>query len=161
MTTFATRISDLIAALTAVIAPMATRDRARAAFLVLFCNSLDRMAQCFESLYQQWRDGTLVQPDPAGRAAAGDCIRPPANRAGHSATIQRAAFTAGHIASRQLTTPDVAAVRTAVPRAKPVPRRSTSRPRTPHASVAAPRSRLHPGTTATDRRGPPPQFLPA
>ena len=62
MTTFATRISDLIAALTAVIAPMATRDRARAAFLVLFCNSLDRMAQCFESLYQQWREGTLAQP---------------------------------------------------------------------------------------------------
>jgi hypothetical protein len=62
MPTLATRFSLILAGLRAAIAPVAARDRAHTALLVLLWGRLARMAARFERLFARWRAGTLPKP---------------------------------------------------------------------------------------------------
>jgi hypothetical protein len=62
MTTLATHFHFIIAIIQAAIAPVANRERARTAFLVLVWNRLARTATRFENLYARWRANTLPKP---------------------------------------------------------------------------------------------------
>jgi hypothetical protein len=65
MPTLATRFSLILAGLRAAIAPVAARDRARTALLVLLWGRLARSATRFERLFARWREGTLPKPRPS------------------------------------------------------------------------------------------------
>ena len=85
MTVLATLLRAIFAGLQAVIAPIATRERAGTEFPILDWNQISRLATGFGRLFAHWRNGTLPRlriraPRPAApRAAvprAGRVLRP-------------------------------------------------------------------------------------
>ena len=68
----------LVAGLRGVIAPVASRDKARAAFFMFIWNRIGQAAHRFEKLVARWKNGTL--PKPRLRAARPAKADPPARK---------------------------------------------------------------------------------
>jgi hypothetical protein len=119
MPTLATTFAAIIAGLRAAIAPLAARDRARTALLVLLWGRLARSAARFERLFARWRAGTLPRPRPA-RAGQRTRRQPhphlPANPAWLVAMVRETAPMATQL-QHLLAHPDMAAFLAAAPQA--------------------------------------------
>ena len=158
MTVLATLLRAIFAGLQAVIAPIATRERAGTEFPILDWNQISRLATGFGRLFAHWRNGTLPRlriraPRPAAPRAA---VRLPRAAPGRSAISAPATPTA------RPPNPDMSSPPPRAPNAAPpslAPAASSARSATCSASCQNPRSRRQ--TPDPLARPPPEIFSPA
>jgi hypothetical protein len=171
MPTLATTFAAIIAGLRAAIAPLAARDRARTALLVLLWGRLARSAARFERLFARWRAGTLPRPRPA-RAGQRTRRQPhphlPANPAWLVAMVRETAPMATQL-QHLLAHPDMAAFLAAAPQAgrilRPLchmlglPRPPQTRPPAPTVGWAQPTTAPAPAVCPPSHASPPARAL--